>query len=755
MRHQHLGIFLAGGAMLAVAATAHAQIAPAGAAQEADPSEIIVTATKEKQTLQQVPISVGVVNGKAMADQGVRLFTDLQSSVPNLQIDNTNGNYAITIRGLGSGSSNLAFEQSVGLFVDGVYSSRARSLQVPFLDIERVEVVRGPQGALFGKNTNAGAISIITRRPTRDFQAEARIGGEMEHGGFNASTYVSAPISNTLSLRLSGEAGRADGYIDNRLTGQKDNSSKYLAGRAQLLWQPTSDFEALLKVEAFRNEIDGSNAVYNNLGAASCALCNLVRNASGGVNAQQYPGFWRTSRGNPAELDFTKSRTGELTMTWTPDDWNITSITAFQKINASRTFNTIPGGLPLLNTLQAERTTQFSQEVRAAKNIVDGIKATVGVTYTHADSSILQDVYYTGNAAGLATVPDGLAHRPFDQKSWSLSPYAIIDADLTSQLKFNGSLRYSYEDKTARAQSVFTGARRPANNLDYALSGERREKLWDYSARLRYEFNRDIYAYVSYATGTKGGGFISNDGLLLYNIINNKGRFDFDSERARSWELGAKMRLLDRRLDIDVALFRTKFHNLQVSSYNGTAFITGNAAEAKSQGVELDTRFRPNHVLSMGLSGAYLDAKYIDYPGGPCVYNAPSTCSPLTNNLAGSPLVRAPKWKGSGYVQVDVPVSTDLVLTARGSADHTTRSYMQGDLNPLNSQAPYTRYDARIAIHNSSDKWEIALVGRNLSNEVIVTQAFNTPLLYTAASNSHVVMVAPPRTISIEAMIRY
>lgn len=157
----------------------------------------------------------------------------------------------------------------------------------------------------------------------------------------------------------------------------------------------------------------------------------------------------------------------------------------------------------------------------------------------------------------------------------------------------------------------------------------------------------------------------------------------------------------------------------------------------------------------MGLSGAYLDAKYIDYPGGPCVYNAPSTCSPLTNNLAGSPLVRAPKWKGSGYVQVDVPVSADLVLTARGSADHTTRSYMQGDLNPLNSQAPYTRYDARIAIHNSGDKWEIALVGRNLSNEVIATQAFNTPLLYTAASNSHVVMIAPPRTISIEAMIRY
>ncbi len=753
MRKTGLGLLLAGGALFAFASAAGAQTtAPAAGAGDAQLSDIIVTATKEKQTLQEVPISVGVVGGKQMEQQGVRLFTDLQSSVPNLQIDNTNGNYAITIRGLGSGSSNLAFEQSVGLFVDGVYSSRARSLQVPFLDVERVEVVRGPQGALFGKNTNAGAISIITRRPTRDFEAEARIGGELAQGGFNASTYVSAPISDTLAIRLSGEAGRADGYIDNRLTGQKDNGSKYLAGRAQVLWQPTSNLEALFKIEAFRNQVDGSNAVFNNLGPATCALCNLVRNASGGANAQQYPGFWRTSRGNPPEIDFTRSRTASLTLNWNPADWNITSITAFQKINASRTFNTIPGGLPLLNTLQAEHSTQFSQEVRAAKSIIDGVKATFGVTYTHADTSILQDVNYTGIAAGVATVPDGLAHRPFDQTTWSISPYAILDASLTDRLKFNGSLRYSYEDKSARAQSVFTGARRPANNLDYDISGERREKLWDYSARLRYEFSKQIYAYVSYATGTKGGGFISNDGLLLYNIRNNNGRFDFDSERARAWELGTKMRLLDRRLDVDLALFRTRFKNLQVSSYNGTAFITGNAAEATAQGVEIDTRFHPNRIVTIGFAGAYLDAKYDDYPGGPCVYNAPATCTPATNNLAGSPLVRAPEWKGSGYLQLDVPVSDTLVVTARGSADHTTRSYMQGDLNPLNSQAPYTRYDARLAIHDSRDKWEIALIGRNLSNQVIVTQAFNTPLLN---NNSHVVMIAPPRTIAIEAMIRY
>ncbi len=751
-----MAAYACGVALLAMATGA----AAADAAGEGKPvqgseyqgDEILVTATKQLQTLQEVPISVGVVSGAAIENQGMRQFTDLQSTVPNMQIDNTNGNYAITIRGLGSGAQNLAFEQSVGLFVDGVHSGRARSLQVPFLDVERVEVVRGPQGALFGKNTNAGAISIVTRRPTRDFHAEARVGAEVANGGLSASGFVSGPLGETLSARFSGQIGGARGYIENRLSGERDNGTEYKSGRAQLLWEPTSDFEALFKFEAFRNEITGSNAMFNSLGNPGCGLCNLVRNASGGASAQEFPGFWRTSRATPEEIDLTTSRTAALTLSWKPGDWEITSITAHQLLNASRTFNTIPGGLPLLNTLQAERTRQFSQELRASIDIVDQVNAVFGINYTNADIHIVQDVWYTGNAAGIPTLPDGLAHRPFDQKTKSWSPYVILDINPTDELNINGSLRYSHEDKSARARSVYTGARRPANNLDYDITGKRKEKLWDYSLSVRYEFAPEVATYLRYATGTKGGGFISNDGLLYYNILNNNARFDFDDEKASSWELGAKMRLLDRRLDIDLALFHTRFHNLQVSSFNGTAFLTGNAAEATAKGVELETRFRANEILSFGFSGAYLDATYDDYPGGPCLWNAPPTCTPATNNLAGSTLVRAPNWKGSGYVQLDAPLGGGLAISARGSADHTSRSYLQGDLNPLNSMDPYTRFDGRIAIRDEGRRWELALVGRNLSNKVIITQAFNTPLL---GNNSHVVMVGPPRMITLEGVVRF
>ncbi len=750
--HRALTALATGSLMIALAHPAAAQELEAAAATDAAGSEdIIVTASRRPQTLQEVPISVGVVTGAAIEQQGQRLFTDLQSSVPNLQIDNTNGNYAITIRGLGSGANNLAFEQSVGLFVDGVYSSRARSLQVPFLDVERIEVVRGPQGALFGKNTNAGAISMVTRRPTRDFEAEFRAGTELAEGGMNFSGYLSGPISDTLSVRLSGGAGQADGYIENRLTGFDDNGSKYRSGRAQLLWEPSEDFEILLKAEGFRNEINGSNAVYNNIGNPNCNLCNIIRNASGGADAQDRPGFWRFSRGFPEEYDVTKSRTGAMTMNWTPGDWSVTSITAYQAVDSERTFNTIPGPINLLNTLQAEESSQFFQELRVSRDVAAGINLAFGATYTDADLDILQLVSYNGNLVG-TTLPQAEGKRGFTQSSWSLSPFAIVEAELTDALTFSGSLRYSHEKKDARGTSTNVGPRIPANNLDFDISGSRTEKLWDYSLRLRYEFSPAVSAYVSYATGTKGGGFLSNDGLLLHNIRNNNGRFDFDDERARAWELGTKMRLFDRKLDLDIALFRTRFANLQVSSFNGTAFITGNAAKATAQGVEVEARYRPSSIVSLGATGAYLDAKYNDYPGGPCLYDAPVTCTPATNNLSGVRLTRAPEWKASGYVQFDVPVSEDLIVNARGAADYTSKSYLQGDLNPLNTRPGYAKFDARLAIRKEDGAWELALVGRNLTNEVTFSQAINTPLL---GGNSHVVMINAPRTVNLEAVLRF
>lgn len=733
----------------AVALLAASQAMAQDGAPAATVDEVIVTATKREQSLRDVPISMAAVSGANLEAQAVKQFTDLQSVVPNLQIDQTNGNYAITIRGLGSGASNLAFEQSVGLFIDGVYSSRARSLQTAFLDVAQVEVVRGPQGALFGKNTNAGAISIISRAPTRSFAAEARVGAEVLEGGYSASGFVSGPVTDTVSARLSLTAGLMGDYIDNRLTGEHEYDTQYLGVRGQLRWEPTANLTATLKVEGGRNNINGGNIVFNKLGAN--ALSNAARSAAGGPGiAQERPAFWRTNHSIRPQYNDTDSGLGALTLTYKAGDWKLTSITSYSGVKSDQIIDTDVGALDLLESEQSERSHQFFQEFRAVGTVGEKLDVIAGLTYMNTDLKIVQLVHFNGRPYGLPT-NQADSRRSFFQDGESISPYVALDYHLNDRWLVSGSLRYSRETKDARILHSFVGVL-PVTNLPYDLSGDRSEGLWDYSAKLQYRINPDAQVYLSYATGTKGGGFISNDALLLFNIRNNNGRIDFDEEKARSWELGAKLRLLQGRGDLNVAVFHTDFTDLQVSSYTGTQFTTGNAAAATSKGVEVETNWRPTGHLSFGGSVAYLDAKYDDYPGAACVYNAPPTCASATNNLAGYRLTRAPEWKGTAYVEVKHDLTDDLTLTARLSADYTGRSYYQADLNPLNAQPAYTKLNARIGVRSESQDWEVAVIGSNLTNEVVFSQAFNVPLI---GGDSHAVMINPPRLITVEAVKRF
>ncbi len=743
------GKLLCGGVLaLAIGTPAFAQDAAPDGATERDDQTIIVTATRREQTLQEVPISVAVVSGDQIEKQGILLFDDVQDSVPNLQIDRTNGNFAITMRGLGAGTGNLSFEQSVGLFIDGVYLSRARAFQNPLLDVQRVEVVRGPQGALFGKNTNAGAISVVTRRPTREFEGFVRASGEVEHGGWNLEGAVSGPLSETLSARLTGRIGSIGDFMQNTISGKKENGSRYEAVRGQLLWEPTDNFEALLKVEHSSNRIDGGTTVFNSIGGASCALCNAVRNS--GEDVPEYPSFRRAAYTVNPEYDDTKTTMAQLTMNLDVGDWTFTSVTAWQDLDGGVNSD-YDGPLTFLESDITERSSSLFQEVRAQREIGDGGAFIAGLTYIDTDLHVQQASLFDAASAGVALPLNGLSTRQFDQKGSSWSPFASLEVPVSEQIMLSGSLRYSHEKRRGRARSFSNGVF-PPTYLPYDLTETRKENLWDYSLRARYEFTRDAYVYLSYATGTKGGGFVSNDALLLYNIRNGLASFQFDSERARSWEVGGKFRFLDGKGQLNVALFRTHFADLQVSEYNGTAFITGNAASAISQGVEIDTDIGIGDNWRIGGSLGYLDAHYKDYPGGACLYNAPATCTPQTNNLAGTRLVRAPEWTANAFIEGKYPVSSSLYALARVSANYQSRSFFQPDMNPLNSQPAYTKYDARIAVGREDGRWELALVGRNLTDKVTTTQGFSTP---TFGGDSHMAMVAAPRTVTLQLSLDF
>lgn len=728
-------------ASVALPGMAYAQSTPA----PSNPDEIVVTATRREQTLLDVPLSVAAVSGENIRQMGVQQFNDLQASVPNLQIDQTNGNFVVSMRGLGSGGGNLAFEQSVGFFNDGVYSGRSRSMQTAMMDVARIEVVRGPQGALFGKNTNAGAISVVTNRPTREFEMELRGRYEFENNGYGGGGYISGPLNDAFSARLSFQAGHEGGYMHNRATGRDDNSNNNLGVRGQLLFEPvTGGGSLLLKVEYGRNNYRGGNLVYNGLGPSSCRGCTLIRDTSAPYGGMpEVPSFERTQIS--AYPEFSRTRGLNVTLTGNldlSDTFKLTTISAYQDLRASTRTDVDASPVSLIDSIHTENTRQMSQEVRFTGS-VGPLDVIFGGSYFYANTNIEQVITWGANLIGIPAVGD--VRLPFHQTSESLSPFAALDWHITDQLTLSGSVRYSHESKSARIEAIMPPVYILSTPYIYNLT--RSESLWDYSGRLSYRPNSTMQFYVSYATGTKGGGFVSNDSRLGVTR-----KPEFEPERARSLEIGAKFRLIDGRLHLNMAAFRTNFSDLQVSSFTGTSFTTGNAARARSQGLEGDFTFRPIEFLTIGGSGAYLDAYYSSYPAAACIYGATAPqCVAGQMDLSGYRLTRAPKWKWNAYVQVDVPIATDWTLSARGSADHISQSIYQDDRAPGNIMPAYTRYDARLAVSSEANGLDIALVGRNLTNKVSWSQAFGIPLL----QQSWGVFVNPARTIALEVTKRF
>ena len=714
---------------------------------------VVISATKRQQTLQEVPISVAVVSGKLLEDSGARQFNDLQTTVPNLQIDHTNGNFNITIRGLGAGAGNLSFEQSVGLFVDGVYSSRSRSFQSPFLDIERVEVVRGPQGALFGKNTNAGAISIVTRRPTDTFEAEGRAGYEMEYGGYHAQGIVSGPLNDWASGRLVAKVQQVGSYLKNDFTGRMETNTNDWIVRGSLLLNPTESLEAFIKVESANTKTKGGTLIFNKIGNPGCALCTAAR-TQGGPNVQEFPEFRRTERNFPGTQEGDQTRTWNVSgqLDWELDNnWTLTSITGYQWLRSFND-NEFDGALTFLMSQITESSWSIFQEVRASGEIFENMDLLAGVTYIGDKIDIQQASVFNGASVPVPGPLNGVSTRIFHQDGSSISPYINLDYKATEELSISGSLRYSASNKDATIRHVVTGVLAPTN-LPYNLTGKYDDALWDYSGKVRYAFTPEMSVYVSYATGTKSGGFVSNDGALLFNVINFKSPIDYQPEEAKSWEIGGKFKLFDNTLDLNIALFDTKFTNLQVSVYNGLVFVTGNAAQATSQGIELDTEWAATEWLRLGGSLGYVSAYYDDYPGGACLYNQPTPpCTPQTNNLAGYQLTRAPKWKGTSFVQVNHDIGEDLKMSGRMNVSFVSRSYLGADLNPLNSDPGHVMLDGQIGIAAADDRWELLLIGRNLTNQVTLSHGFNTPAF---GGDSHMVSINKPRMITIEGKIRY
>ena len=708
--------------------------------------QITVTTQKREQTLQEVPLSVSVVQGDFVEDMGLTRFQDLSTTIPNLQIEESLGSPVIHMRGLGSGAANFAFEQSVGLFVDGVYSGRSHLFESPLFDIERVEVVRGPQGALFGKNTNAGAISITSRRPTDEFEALFRAGYEVERNGYNFEGIVSGPISDRLRARLAAKVFREGGYVRNLFNDKNEPSEDGYLLRGTVEFDASDTFEAILKVEG--GEVDGKGGWFQMTDFGNAPLSDAYKAADPNAEAN-LDGFRSVSTGLDPEFSNTDTFNATLTMNWTIGEHVLTSITSYAEFDYAKNVEFTGTSLGLGQSLVSEDFEQISQELRLASPVGQTVEYIVGFLYLNTEMT-------TGQRTTIRQFGpfSGFSFRDYTQDGETFSVFGSATVNITDDLRITGGLRYSHETKEGHAIHTTGGIVFPTW-LPYDLMGRRKENSWSPSVNLQYDLNDDITTYFTYARGNKTGGFLSNDSTLLFRINQGTNDFEYEDETAESFEVGLKSTLFNGRATLNIALFLSNFDDLQVSAFNGDFFVTGNAAKARVKGVEIEGTALLADTLTLSGGLAYLDANYIDYPGGQCLFGATEAdgCDPVTRtqNLAGARLNRAPKWDMSFTLDWQQPVANSLQLSAQLNVTYKSYFFHQPDLDPGDGQEGYVKLNARIALGDLDSRWEFAVVGRNLTDKITKNWSFDTPFF---GGGAHTASIAPRRTITLEALLR-
>jgi len=683
---------------------------------------VVVTAEKRAENLQDVPISMMVVNNQTLTGYNIRDVLGLQALVPNLLVQQATVPYQFFIRGFGSQSANDAFEQSVSVYVDGIYGGRNRQFMQPFFDVDQVEVLRGPQGALLGKNTAAGAIVITTANPTDTFHAGADFTYSFERNGEDVFAFVSGPLADQLNGRLAVHLEDMPGWVYNTATNVWGPDNHTVQVRPSLEWKPADGIDILAKYDFNEVFYTGNNLVRTSVTEYSVTTTKNAPPPFG------IPDLDRTTSNNASiNARFALGQAGTLE--------SITGYSAYDnRYNLGATAGTpesfVVGFVSDFN--------QYSQEIRLVSPTQQPIEYIVGV-YADTGKFDTNNTSTYNFGSGFA----GAVETIFSQRTNTQSAFAQATWHVTDALRAIGSLRYTHESKSANfAEDTLYGV--PIATAPM-LSGSESENHVDPLVTLQYDLTKDVMLYATYGQGSKGGGFVSNTRTVVASD------FQYRPETSKNTEVGIKSTFLDQRLLLNVSLYDTRFHDLQVTTFDPTliTYITSNAASATSRGVEWTFAWLILPGLQLTTSGAYLDAKYDNFPGAQCLATTPpSECSPAgTTNLAGTTILGASKWTGNGQLDYKHPLTGGWDFDASAMASYRSGYFISADQNPLYGYQPsYWKYDANISF--SKGGWNVALIGKNLSNKLTKNFSYNF-------SGIGVADVDPTRDILLQVRVRF
>ncbi|MFK8030265.1 MAG: TonB-dependent receptor [Gammaproteobacteria bacterium] len=745
--------------------------APLSAAQVLE--EVFVTAQKRTESLQDVPISITAVSGEEIVRSGLGNMDALQGRIPNFQISEAAVSTEIYIRGVGS-SANDGFEQSVGIFVDGVFGGRGRQFRAPFLDLERIEVLRGPQGVLLGKNTIAGAVNITTARPTSEFTGyiNTRYNDALEEGA--VAVVMSGPLSEDTRARIAISGLKGDGYLINTVDKTAEQQREEFVARGTLEHDFSDTLTARLKYEAGSFDTDGSRFVINEVGVFEDVFLSFDEDFSQ-TNYRSSKG----GLGGEAEFDKTKTVNSVLNIDWEWDNHTLTSVTGYSNFKFRRRLDSDFSAIPLLITeTLPEQFEQISQEFRLASDPGGRFDYIAGLYWqtnrydtlrqTRIDGDTLAELLLgpLGNAlGGAARTTTGRTFQKFDQEADSFAVFGELTWHVSDRLRAKAGLRYSDEEKSA-TQLVRLETLDGEVNTDpvsiqltglffgfenHRFQGDRAESDVSPSLNLQFDLTDDMMIYGTWARGFKAGGFNAqerSDDIAL---------FEFEEEQATTFELGFKGRFFGGAARINATAFQSTYDDLQVSSFNGVTFVVGNAAQSESTGFEIDGAWALSDSVEIGGALATLDSTYTSFPNGPCFAGDDSPeCNDVSSagarDLSGESTPFNADYSGNLYVRGSIELENEYAMTFDANWTFTDGYFYSADLDLADFEEAHGLVSIRVGVGPADGRWEFALLGQNLTEELTNGgYGSDIPLLTGAHFSSSIA----PRRFSLQYTHRF
>ncbi|MDD5301093.1 MAG: TonB-dependent receptor [Gallionella sp.] len=687
---------------------AHAETPPADTAP-ASLGEVVVTAQKRAQSIEDVPISMTVVDRKALDNTRAATLADMQQLVPNFSVEPQLGTVnVITVRGVGGGGRNIGFDTRVGVYVDGIYMGQAQALDQSLFDIEQVEVLRGPQGHLFGRNTVAGAVNITTRAPSETFESSFRAAA----GNYNTRegyANVSGPLTDKLLGKFSVGYEARDGFTTNLFNNQKLDALKRASMRGQLAIHATD--RLMIDLAADYAGIKQNRV----LGEAVTGMFDAP--LPGGL----YPNH--TVNYNTAPNTDNTLSGASLTMNYDMVGGNtLTAITGYRHTRQHLQNDTDWSQNDVFRVNFTDDFKQFSQEIRIASPIKGPLRYVAGVYLMH-ESADTYRVAITGPATATlvthplaGTLPFGALFglNPGDTipvsgtvKTDSSALFGSLDYDLTDKLTLNLGARYTYEKKSLLyningAASGVIGMGTAVNYTD-----GRSDSMLTPTLGATYALGKSLNVYGKYSTGFKSGGW--NLDWLTTNQIASK--FDFNKETVDSYELGLKGSAPDHRMSYDLALFHSRYKDFQVFQFanlgGGTTEIQlKNAAKAETTGAEASLRALVTDRLTIGGNVGVMRARFNSFPGG------------LTGggDAAGKHLPDAPDLTAAVTVNYSMPApSLGGRVDFYGECSHRNKSYSGVDNHAVTDNlSSRDIVNARVSLVADHPRFGLSLWVRNL-----------------------------------------